>query len=141
MADTILDIDIAQGSDLDVEFDWKNPITLLPVDLTDYDAIMQIRPRPGDPTLLAEFSTARGNIILKADGLPGVIRVLIRPSDTRYGAWYDGFYDLYLINRVTSKTTRQSMGQVTVTLSTTLNPNFPIYPSPGSGNIGGNPPA
>lgn len=80
----------------------------LPVDLTGYTAMMQIRAFPLDATVLYDASS---NITL--GGVNGTISLLIPASTTSGFTWWDGFYDLLLTNSG-GFVTRLLSGTVTV---------------------------
>lgn len=65
---------VHQGVQLNVVFDVVD-VAGAPVTLAGYEAAMQVRPRPGDPELLLDLSTANGTITIEPSGATGVVAV------------------------------------------------------------------
>ena len=75
---------------------WKTGgTTSVPIDLTNFRAILQIRQSADVPNVLYEASTTKGNI--KLGGANGTISVSISSVDTSNIRWQSGEYDLLLI--------------------------------------------
>lgn len=81
----------------------------LPVNLTGYTVMMQIRPYPLSNTILYDASS---NIVL--GGVNGTITLTIPAATTLTFTWWTGVYDL-LLTSPTGFVTRLLEGTVTVT--------------------------
>ncbi len=96
----IRNIELEEKTNQTVEFIWVDEKTKLPIDLTGYEAEMQFRMRFGDPSVLAEFTTGNGKIVLTED--EGLVTINFAPADTDqtslYTSWSRAAYDLVLIN-------------------------------------------
>lgn len=74
---------------------YKDPVTLLPIDLTGYSARMQIRLNHASDTIILDLPGDDGDILLGTD--EGVIQVDIPASVTEALPAVKGVYDLELI--------------------------------------------
>lgn len=91
--------DIDKGAAYKHSFFWSvvpdpenNPDYKVPVDLTGYHAKIQIRKKAGDATVLAEWSTADGNVTLHTNE----VRIYVPASETGAYDFNEGEYDLLL---------------------------------------------
>ncbi|RLC97600.1 MAG: hypothetical protein DRI65_19230 [Chloroflexota bacterium] len=110
-----VDIQINQGSDLDIMMTYKDPSDLA-VDLTDWTAEMDIRLKVDDATPIIELSTMNSRIVL--GGVTGTINLLIDAADTEALSFKKGVYDLELTD-TTGKVIRLIEGKVTLTTEVT----------------------
>jgi hypothetical protein len=117
MTAKVVNIELDQGANSVLEYDWTAESTGLPIDLTGYTSKLQIRARPGNDVLLQELSTTNGRIVL--GGTAGTITVTFLPIDTSAGIWFNGFYDLFITRTATNETTRVAKGLITVMHSVT----------------------
>jgi len=79
-------------------FVWRNRVTHVPVDISAYNAHMQVRASPSDDTVLLEAdSMSIGGIVI--DGLAGRVSIVIPQSQTSTVTWKRAVYDLFLIPR------------------------------------------
>lgn len=96
----ILNIDLEEGTDCLVRITYRDETTNLPVDVTGYKAIAQIRPQFGSDILLDELTNAAGTIAL--GGASGTIDMDFTPSDTNQtnpnAGWTRATYDLILVD-------------------------------------------
>lgn len=89
---------IEQGATFTRVFTWQTgtpgcpPKNLVPVDLTTFSAILQIRATINSTEVLYEASTALGNIVL--GGVTGTITLTISAVDTADFTWTRGVYNL-----------------------------------------------
>ena len=79
-----LNIVVEQGTDLEPVFTWKDSAGN-PVDLTSYNAVLQVREEVGSTVVLFEMSVANGRIIL--GGVAGTIQLIF--SNMQNTPWYD----------------------------------------------------
>lgn len=83
------------------EDDVTNP--RIPVDLTNFDIRMQMRPSPLSTTILLDLSTANGRIV-KTDAAGGEFTVNIQPVDSEnvinYQEEFVGVYDIEIEDAV-----------------------------------------
>lgn len=108
----VVNLELDPNANTDVEFDWFDCNTNLAIDVTDYSAHMQVRAKPYDVTVLLEFSTTNGKIIL--GGTTGTITVKFAPSDLNTGNWFSGVYDLYVTNLDDASVTAVAKGFITL---------------------------
>ena len=93
------DLCIQQGATFERVFTWIattcNAVGAAPqpVDLTGCSAQMQIRPYAGSPTLLYDAS-----MDIALGGANGTITLIINASDTESFDWFEGVYDLLIID-------------------------------------------
>jgi hypothetical protein len=80
----------------------------LPVDLTGYTAMLQIRPYALSTTVLYDASA-----LLVLGGVNGTITLVIPASVTQGFTWWNGVYDLLMVNP-SGFVTRLLQGSVTV---------------------------
>ena len=93
----VLNLDIDVGTDFYIDTSYEDNITKLPMDLTGYSALMELRPSWNDNTLLLTLSSGNGKILL--GGVDGTILVHFSPADTAQPAgvyWDRAVYDLIL---------------------------------------------
>lgn len=83
---------VDQGTAFDVVMTWRAGGAL--VNLTNYHAKMQIRPAPGNATLINELSTTNGKIAL--GGSAGTITLSIPYTETALFKEGGAVYDLIL---------------------------------------------
>lgn len=117
----ILNIDLEEKTDSTVRVTYRDDTTNLPMDLTGYSAILQMRPEFGDIIMVDELNTTFGNIVL--GGQSGTIDLNFTPSDSDQSAvpvgWTRAAYDLVLID-TQGKRKKLLKGFVTVARSATL---------------------
>lgn len=118
MTAQVVNVELDPGSDSSVELDWTNPSTNLPIDLTGYSAKMQVRSRPYDGTILLDYTSGNGKLVL--GGALGTIKILFSAADTNTGTWFNGTYDLYIVKIADGSTTRVASGFVTILKQITL---------------------
>jgi len=118
----ILNIDLEEKTDTTIRITYRDDTTNLPVDVTDYEAILEIRPQFGSSVLLDTLSTADDTIVL--GGEEGTIDLIFNPTDSDQSAtpvgWTRGAYDLVLIDG-DGKRKKLLKGFITVARSSTLN--------------------
>lgn len=72
---------IHPGASLHVVFDVTDDVGT-PVALAGYHAAVQIRPRPGDPTLLLDATTENGMIAVQPGGVVGEVHLDVPATAT-----------------------------------------------------------
>lgn len=85
---------IEQGATFDKSYLWKVGKPLAPVDMTGYSARMQIRPTPGDVSVILSLTTEAGSLIL---GSNGIVRILIDAATTAGLSFVTASYDLEIV--------------------------------------------
>ncbi len=117
----ILNIELEEKTDFTLRIIFRDDTTNLPVDLTGYSALLQIRPTWGSPIVLDELTSTSGNIIL--GGQAGTIDMVFIPGDTylvdQTIGWARGTYDLIIIDPDGMRK-KLLKGFVTVSRSATL---------------------
>jgi hypothetical protein len=113
----VQDIEINQGEDWSFQWVVKDPDTGVPIDISAWSGKGQLRLRPGDATLIYEWSTVTGNMTLSA---VGVCKITV-PKATS-SAWTWGAtavrYDIELTGG--GKTFRLAEGRAALSLEVTL---------------------
>jgi hypothetical protein len=100
MSAGIYNLCIEQGATFTRVFTWQTgtpgcpPKNLVPVDLTNFAALLQIRSTISSTEVLYEASTALGNIVL--GGVTGTITLTIPATVTADFNWTRGIYNLNL---------------------------------------------
>lgn len=112
MTAKVVNIELDPGADTIIEYDWTDPSTGLPINLTGYTAKMEVRSKPYDSTVLLSLTTANGKIVL--GGVTGTIQLMFSSTDTNTGTWFSGVYDLFIINTGSNITTAVAKGFVTI---------------------------
>ena len=110
MAAGKLDLLIEQGAT------FRHTLTYLdsdenPINLTDYEANMEIRSTVREEEVLAFLSTSNSKISI--NGTEGQIVLVIDPSETSTYDWETGVYDLELVSPP-GEITRLVYGSVTI---------------------------
>lgn len=117
----ILNIDLEERTDCLVRITYRDETTNLPVDVTGYKAIVQIRPQFGSETLLDQLTNAAGTIVL--GGVNGTIDMDFTPSDSDQtnanAGWTRATYDLVLID-TSGKRKKILKGFITIARSSSL---------------------
>lgn len=118
MTASTVNIELDAGTDTNIQFDWTDPSTNLPINLTGYTSRMQIRTVQYGVPVILELTTENSKIVL--GGAAGTIIVKFDPEDTNEGSWFRGTYDLYITNTGTGEVSAVARGFVTVLPQTTL---------------------
>lgn len=117
----ILNIDIEERTDNIVRITYRDDTTNLPVDVTGYKAIMQIRPQFGSDIVIDELNTASGTITM--GGQSGTIDLTFTPSDSDQSltnsGWTRAAYDLILVDTF-GKRKKLLKGFVTISRSASI---------------------
>jgi hypothetical protein len=66
------------------------------LNLTGYTARMQIRASVSDATVLAEYTTTNGMLVI--DGAQGIVQIRVPSSETEDYTWESGVYDLEVVD-------------------------------------------
>lgn len=74
------DIAVYQGASWDLSLTWSTGDPLVPVNLTGWDAALQVRTEPGSDTVLLELSTGNGRIAL--GGAAGTANLSVNAETT-----------------------------------------------------------
>lgn len=102
---TIAHMELDEGMDHDFKFQYLNDSTLLPIDLTGWEADLQVKMTMGSMQVLNQLSSkeasTKGSISLSNKGL---IQVSFTGEFTLGAQWADAFYDLVLTNTASRKT-------------------------------------
>jgi hypothetical protein len=88
------DVEIDRGTTYILHYVVTDPNTGLPANLTGYTAHLQARPYQGFPSVILDYSTLGGQIVL--GGTSGTIDVTFPPSDSANATSDEGVYDLLL---------------------------------------------
>lgn len=95
-----INIELEELTDDIFGFTYRDETTGLPIDLTGYSAIAEVRPTFGDPSILLTLSTTNGKIAL--GGSTGSIDMKFSEMDTtpiQDGIpWTRAAYDLVIID-------------------------------------------
>ena len=106
MTATIRNLDIDAGMDFLVDTVYSDYITGLPIDITGYSALLEVKPEYPDPRVLISLSSDAGQILL--GGKDGTILVKFSAADTTPSLqpffWVKASYDLVLTSPTGSKT-------------------------------------
>lgn len=118
----ILNIEIEERTSLTVSLVYKDELTCLPIDITGYSALMQVRTSFGsDVSPLLELSTANGRITL--GGTAGTVDIQFLPGDTDDSVastgWTQGSYDVFLTD-TSGNEIKIAKGFVTIARSATV---------------------
>jgi hypothetical protein len=92
------DITIYQGTTYSRTFAFRQANGTTPIDLTGYEARMQIRESVDSETVLLELTTEPANGRLTINGAAGTVAALVSATDTSAIAWTEGVYDLELVD-------------------------------------------
>jgi len=97
MVDTaIMNLEIEKDRTFSLQFQLFNEAAGTTKDLTGHNVKMQIRPFAGSPTVLAEYSTANGYIIIEAPATQGVISLALSPAVTAAFTFTQAVYDMII---------------------------------------------
>lgn len=88
----VQNLDVDQGADFFEDFLWADEDTLVPVDLTGFTALMEIRTGPG--TIIA--LTSPGDITVTLGGAAGTIDLAIPGAKTAELVQAEYHYDVLL---------------------------------------------
>jgi hypothetical protein len=117
MAATRLDIIIEQGSTFAMNVQALNEDRSI-MNLTGYDARLQVRPTVGSSTILLSASTSDGRITINAPG--GMVMVRIGADTTAALTFNDATYDLEAYKSADVTEVRRLVeGSVTLSLEVT----------------------
>ena len=111
----VINLCINQGATFSKLFTWFGPqfvcgqLQQLPVNITGYTAVLQIRPFVLSTSILYDAS---GNLTL--GGAAGTILLSIPAGSTEGFTWWQGVYDLLLTSSDGSYSVRLFQGKVTV---------------------------
>lgn len=90
----IMDLQMYQGKR------FEQPVIIsengAPKDLTGYTARMQVREFKDSATVLADYTTANGRLVIEP--LEGKVTILVPGSVSAGYAWGDAFYDLEVVD-------------------------------------------
>lgn len=121
-------VTVVDANTLAVDFDsgslpaWQGGgvlTTYAPLDLTGYTARLQLRPAPGNPTVLLEINTSSlGGITIT--GASGTVALLITAAQTALMTFANAVYDLMLTAPDGVTVTRLAEGAVTLEPAVTL---------------------
>ncbi len=115
MSASVLPLDIEQGATYEKKLTWQDA-NENPIDITGYDARLQVRSEKESDVVLLELNVSNGGIIL--GDAAGTIELFISSSDTEALTWTQGVYDLELITD-TGKVIRFIEGAICVSLEVT----------------------
>lgn len=117
----ILNIELEEKTDMTVRITYRDDTTNLPVDVTGYSAVLQIRPEFGSDVLIDQLSTTQGNIVL--GGQSGTIDLIFVPSETDQSqvtvGWSRAAYDLVLTD-TSGKRKKLIKGFITIARSASM---------------------
>jgi len=81
MACTLTELTLTQGETYVQTIEYTASDGVTPIDLTNYTALMQIRPKINSPTLISELSTTNGKISI--NGPLGTITLTLTATETQ----------------------------------------------------------
>lgn len=118
----VINIEIEEKIPYVLSLTYRDETTNLPIDITGYSAILQIRSAFGSPYVLLELTSAvDGGIVL--GGSSGFIDVTIPDTATDLSiqptGWVKGVYDLVIIEP-SGKRIKLAKGFVTIDRSSTI---------------------
>jgi hypothetical protein len=117
----ILNIELEEKTDFSIKVTFRDDTTNLPINLTGYSAIMQLRDTFGGNIVYLELTSPNGGITL--GGQSGLIEITFEPADTTQieylWNWTRAAYDLILIDP-DGKRKKILKGFVTVGRSATI---------------------
>lgn len=117
----LINIEIEEKIPYTLSLTYRDETTNLPVDLTGYSAVIQVRSAFGSPYLLLELTNTSGDIIL--GGIYGTIDVTFTSSMTDLSnqpmGWDKGVYDLIIVNPF-GKRIKLTKGFVTILRSSSV---------------------
>jgi hypothetical protein len=117
----IINIELEESIDTKIRFVYRDDTTNLPVDVTGYKAILQIRPQFGSPLVVDELNTETATIVL--GGVSGTIDLIFTPNDTDQNiviwGWTRAAYDLVIVN-TTGTRIKLAKGFITIARSASL---------------------
>jgi hypothetical protein len=94
----ILNIELEEKVDYTLSITYRDDLTNLPIDITGWSALLEIRNTFGGDLLLETLSSGNGRIAM--GGATGALDIIFVPSDTdaaaQTSAWTRGAYDLIL---------------------------------------------
>jgi hypothetical protein len=121
-----LNIELEENVDFTLSLTYRDDLTNLPIDITDYNGILEVRPNFGSSIVLLSLDVGGGEISL--GGPSGAIDIVFRPEYTNQVTqspnWTRGVYDLILTDGA-GKKVKILKGFITIARSTSLD-----YPSP-----------
>jgi hypothetical protein len=101
----VQNIEIEENSDYTLSITYRDDLTNLPVDLTSYSAIMDIKPAFGSSYVYLSLTNLNGGLTL--GGVTGNIDITIKASDVNLSnvssGWEKGTYTLYVIDPFTKR--------------------------------------
>lgn len=117
----IINIEIEEKIPYTLSLTYRDETTNLPVDLTGYSAVLQVRSGFGSPSLLLELTNTSGDIIL--GGVTGAIDVTFTAAMSDLSnqpvGWDRGVYDLVIVNSF-GKRIKLTKGFVTILRSSSV---------------------
>lgn len=117
MAAGKLNLKIEQGATFRQSLQWKTGEPAAPVNLTGYQARMQIRNEVATPTALIDMTTANGRIVI-TDAAGGKLDLYLTAVETAALSFESGVYDLELV-APDNTVTRLLAGSVALSLEVT----------------------
>ena len=97
MVDTaIMNLEIEKDRTFSLAFQLFNDAAGTTKDLTGYSVKMQIRPFAGSSTVLAEYSTSNGAIIIPSPASQGNISLVLTPAQTNAFTFTQAVYDMII---------------------------------------------
>jgi hypothetical protein len=101
--------EVVEGCDFSQTFLYTDPVTTLPIDLTNYTADMKLKQGMNgtydgfnNPSIVMELSTSIGGITL--GGTAGTVTITIAANQTQNLTWNRAVYNLTLIGSTGTRT-------------------------------------
>lgn len=117
----IYNIELEEKTNSSVRFVYRDDTTNLPIDVTGYSAILEIRPQFGSHIVLDTLSDTDGTIVL--GGIAGTVDLNFTPDDSDWenpwSGWTRAAYDLIVVD-TNGKRIKLAKGFVTIARSATL---------------------
>lgn len=115
MITPLINIEVEEDTDFNLELDYVDPSTGLPIDITSYSAELYIERAMGDNGSIITLLSSAGQIVI--GGTSGVVSFTIPASATKGMGQFLGFYNLFLINPTGTVRTKLTKGFFTVSQS------------------------
>lgn len=117
-----LDLIIEQGTLFNVQLEYLEADEETPINLSDFDGRMDIRPFQESTDIILTLTTSGGEITI--DGPNGLVTLILTADVTTALAFDCAVYDLELVDRLdpTADVIRLVQGEVTLSTETTRTP-------------------
>lgn len=101
MATKLINLEIEEGTDFNYQFQYINPSTELPINITNYTATLEVVDYMGNTVNKFTFTTASGKLLIT--GTSGIVTLSLVEADTLGTGQFKGHYNLFLTSPATVK--------------------------------------